>query len=123
MNPDLYGAYRTADGHLGRLVDWYVLQIDAWGLAVVLAVQLAGLIALLCLVGSIGHLVGRMRDRCTARRDRAAAWRQLCTEPPTEQRQPGTDTGLYLDCVAIYDDCEELDRLRDAIDQHRTGEK
>jgi hypothetical protein len=36
-----------------------------------------------------------------------------------EPRQPGTDVGLYLDCVAIYSDCNDLDRLRDAIDQHR----
>lgn len=36
MSPDLYDAYRTAGTHLRAAWDWYVLQIDEWGLPVVL---------------------------------------------------------------------------------------
>ena len=49
--------------------------------------------------------------------DRTAARRAVCGPRP-EPGQPGTDFGLYLDCVAVYGDCDDLDRLR-AIDQHR----
>lgn len=48
---------------------------------------------------------------------RQAAWLTVCEGRP-EPGEPGSNDGLYLDCVAIYDDCHDLDRLR-AIDQHR----
>jgi hypothetical protein len=123
VSPELYDAYRTAGHNLHAAADWYLLQIDEWGWPIVLVWQAGGLIAVWCGIGAALHLSGWLRDRRDERRDRAAAWRMQCTAPHAEQRQPGTDVGLYLDCVAIYSDCDELDRLRDAIDQHRTGEK
>lgn len=62
-------------------------------------------------------------DDYQTRNDQAAAWRQLCGDPPAEQQQPGTDHQLYLDCIAVYGDCDELQRLRDAINETREGEK
>lgn len=53
------------------------------------------------------------------RNDRVAADRISRTQPTPEIQAPGTDTSLYLDCIAIYGDCQDLDRLRNAINQHR----
>jgi len=61
-------------------------------------------------------------DDCRTRNDRRQAWLTVCDGPRPEPPQPGTDISLYLACVATYGDCDELDRLRDAINQHRTGD-
>lgn len=64
----------------------------------------------------------RADDYRTRNDRRQAAWMAVCEGRP-EPAEPGTDIGLYLDCVAIYSDCDDLDRLRDAIDQHRKEER
>jgi len=58
-------------------------------------------------------------DDYRSRNDRKQAARTVARDDRRGLGQPGTDVGLYLDCVAIYGDCDELDRLREAIHQHR----
>lgn len=110
MSPDLYDAYRTAGHNLHGLWDWYLLQIDAYGLPVVLVWQAGGLIAAWCGIGAIGHLVGRLRERRDERRDQAAAWRQLCYDPPAIQTQPGNDIDDLITCQNILDATEQTRR-------------
>lgn len=98
MTPDLYDTWHTAG-------DW-VLTYWPW-LAAAGGV-LAAIVAVACAVS------GDYRSH----NDRRAAWLTVCDAPRPEPGQPGTDVGLYLDCVAIYSDCDELDRLRNAINQH-----
>jgi hypothetical protein len=57
-----------------------------------------------------------------SRGDRRAAWRLLHTDPPAIDTQPGTDTDLYLDAALAYYGPAGLQRLRAAINDHRTGE-
>lgn len=109
MSPALYDAYRTAGHNLHAAADWYLLQIDVYGLPVVLVWQLGALIALWCGIGAIGHLAGRFRDRRTQRRDRTAAWRQLCANPPRRETEPGSHINDLITCMNILD----------ATDQHR----
>lgn len=61
------------------------------------------------------------RDDYRSRNDRVAAQR-AARFGLGEDQEPGTDIGLYLAAVAAYDDCDDLDRLRDAIEQHRKEE-
>ncbi len=68
MSPELYDAYRTAGIHVAGVWDWYLLQIDVYGLPVVLVWQLGGLLAVWCGLGGICHLAGRMREERTVRR-------------------------------------------------------
>ena len=68
MNPDLYDGYRTAAGHAQQLADWWLLQLDTWGLAIFLTVHAAVLLAAWCLIGATCHLVERVRDRRELRR-------------------------------------------------------
>jgi len=96
MNPDLYGAWLTAGNNLQPVGDWLAGNW-IWLTAVVVAAGFAW---------------------WALRRELRAAGEHV-TAILTDQRQPGTDSGLYLDCIAIYGDCDELDRLRDAIEQHR----
>lgn len=58
-------------------------------------------------------------DDYRTRNDRRQAWLTTSGSERPEPAAPGTDSALYLNCIAIYGDCQELDRLRDAIDQHR----
>lgn len=102
MNPDLYGAWLTAGNNLQPVGAWIGGNWAWLGAAVVAA----------------GFAWWALRRELRAAGDQVGAILADQPEPP-EQQQPGTDTGLYLDCVAIYGDCDELDRLRDAIDQHR----
>jgi hypothetical protein len=105
VNPDLYAAFRTA--------------------AVWLAGHWTGLAALGLAVTALTVVAWVLwpRDDYRTRNDqRTAAW-TTASEPRPEPAEPGTDIGLYLDCVAIYADGEELDRLRNAINQHRTEER
>lgn len=81
----------------------------------VLVILIAITLAVWCAAGAI-H-AWRCDDYRT-RNDKAAAQRITRHEPRPEPGQPGRDVGLYLDCVAVYGDCDDLDRLR-AIDQHR----
>jgi len=53
------------------------------------------------------------------RRDRAMAHRYTRFNPTPERQQPGTDPALLLDCIAVYGDCDELNRLRNTLNQHR----
>jgi hypothetical protein len=57
------------------------------------------------------------------RNDAHAAERTLQRTPPGEQQTPGTDHQLLLDCIAVYGDHEGLQRLRNAINNHREGEE
>jgi hypothetical protein len=98
MNPDLYGAWLTAGNNLQPVGAWLGGNW-IWLAAAVVAAGFAWWV---------------LRRELRAAGERVAA---ILADQP--QRQPGTDAGLYLDCVAIYSDCDELDRLRDAIDQHR----
>lgn len=84
------------------------------------------LIVLAALVGATWTARGLWRtlraDDYRSSNDRKqAAWMAVCGPRP-EPAEPGVDVGLYLDCVAIYSDCDDLDRLRDTINQHRKEE-
>lgn len=103
MTADVYGAWHTAGDWI--LTHWPWLGVAGGLLAAIVAVAWA---------------VGR--DDYRSRNDRTQALMRIHLGRP-EPAQPGTDIGLYLDCVAIYSDCEELDRLRTAIDQHRKEER
>lgn len=111
MTPDLYAAWLTAGNNLQPVGEWIG---GSWTGLVALAVAAA---ALWVVWWSI-HDDTRRADR----NDRIAARRAARFEERPEPAEPGSDIGLYLDCIAVFDDCEELDRLRDAIDQHRTGD-
>ena len=103
MSPELRDAYRTAGIHVAGVWDWYLLQIDEWGWPLVLVWQAGGLIALWCGIGAICHLADRLRDRRDERRDRTAAWRQLCTEPPQRETAPGSHINDLITCMNILD--------------------
>lgn len=107
MNPDVYDAYRTAGIHIAGVWDWYLLQIDVYGLPVVLVWQLGGLMAAWCGIGAICRLTDRLRERRTERRDRAAAWRQLCNQPPQRQTEPGSDLDDLITCQNILGATEQ----------------
>jgi len=51
--------------------------------------------------------------------DRIVADAILRTDPPAIDTQPGTDTDLLLDCIAIAGDHTGFQRLRDAIHDTR----
>jgi len=107
VSPELYYAYQTAGHNLGGVWDWYLLQIDEWGLPVVIVWQAGGLLAVWCGIGVICHLAGRLRDRRTQRRDRAAAWRQLCSQPPRRETEPGSHINDLITCQNILDATEQ----------------
>lgn len=110
MSPDLYDAYRTAGAHLHAAWDWYVLQIDEWGLPVVLVWQAGALIAGWCAIGGICQLGDWMRHRRIERRDRTAAWRELCNQPPQRETEPGSDLDDLITCINILDATEQARR-------------
>lgn len=116
MTPEQVDGYRTAGDRLGAVADWYINVIATYGVWTVLAVQVAAVLAVYCVAWV---LIDRGEQRRRTRRDRTRAWRQLCDDPPAEQQQPGSDSGLLLDCIAVFGDCEELDRLRAAINDAR----
>lgn len=70
MNPDLYDAYRTVGDRLHDFADWYLTQIDALGLAVVIPIQLSAVIAVWGTAAAIWRLAARTRKWCTIRRAR-----------------------------------------------------
>jgi hypothetical protein len=109
VTPDLYGAWLTAGSNLQ--------PVGAWigGHWVWLAVAASAVFSAWVWLDAI---LDDHRTRNDHRTLRAAAYDASSPEPP----QPGTDIGLYLACVAAFNDCDELDRLRDAINQHRTGD-
>jgi hypothetical protein len=109
VSPDVYGAWLTAGNNLqpagAWLADWWPFLTGTAVLAV------------------IGWAFLPTRSDYRSRNDISAAARVTGFQERPEPGQPGSNVGLYLDCVAIYSDCEELDRLRDAINQHRKGER
>ena len=105
MSADLYAAWLTAGDNLQSVGAWLAGD-GAW-------VPIFAVAAVI--VWRIWRI--RPRDDYRTRNDRTAA-RRATSGPRPEPGQPGTDVGLYLDCVAVYGDCDDLDRLR-AIDQHR----
>lgn len=109
MTPDLYGAWLAAGDRLQPAGAW----LAGWW----------PLLAAALLLTVIGWALWPARGDYRSRNDQAAAWAAVDVGARPEPGQPGVDAGLYLDCVAIYGDCDDLDRLRDAIEQHRTGEK
>ena len=102
MNADLYDAWRAAGAWLAA--NWTGLL--AYGLAAAVLTVVAW---------ALWPRGGDYRSR----NDQRAARLIAALEPRPEPAEPGVDAGLYLDCVAIYGDCDELDRLREAIHQHR----
>jgi hypothetical protein len=109
VNPDLYGAWLAAGNNLQPIGEW-LLGDGAW--VPVLAVAAV-------IIWRTWR--ARPRDDYRSRNDQVAAER-AARLGLGEDQEPGTDIGLYLDCVAIYDDCDDLDRLREAINQHRKEE-
>jgi len=110
VNPDLYGAYRTADGHLGKAADWYLNLLATYGLIPVLTGGTIAIVAIWCGIGAACHLAGRIRDRRTERRDRTAAWRQLCKEPPQRETEPGSHINDLITCLQILHATENQTR-------------
>ncbi|MEU1273056.1 hypothetical protein [Streptomyces sp. NPDC005799] len=107
---DLYAAWLTAGDRLQAIGAWLAGD-GAWlPLLVVAAVVIAGI---------WWH---RPRDDYRTRNDQASA-AQAARRDLGEVQKPGTNHGLYLDCLAVYGDCEELDRLRNAIRDHQKGEQ
>ena len=96
--PDLYGAWLTAGNNLQGVGAWIVAHW--WLIPVLAAAAFAAWAVTPCL------------------RDASRKVDDILADRP-EPAEPGRDVRLYLDCVAIYDDCDELDRLRDAINQYR----
>lgn len=95
MTPDLYAAWLTAGDRLQPVGAW-LAGGGAW--APILTVAAV--------------LVWRIR-RAARKVDR------ILGEPAKRETKPGRDSDLLLDCIAIYGDSDDLDRLRDAINQHR----
>jgi hypothetical protein len=58
-------------------------------------------------------------DDYRTRNDRVMAERILRTNPPAIDTQPGTDTDLLLDAALAYYGPAGLQRLHNAINQHR----
>jgi hypothetical protein len=83
----------------------------------------AAWLAAVVILAVIGWALWPTRSDYRSRNDQRAAVRVTGLEERPEPAAPGQDVGLYLDCVAIYSDCDELDRLRDLANQNRTGEK
>lgn len=109
MTPDLYAAWLTAGNNLQPAIGW--LAANWINLAIAVSI---GVFAWWSIRRSIR---AARRDS-----DRVAAWLTVCTGDRPEPPEHGRDAGLLLVCIAAYGDCKDLDRLRDAIDQHRTGE-
>jgi len=68
VSPETVDGYRHAAHTLHGAVDWYLLQLDTWGLAVFLTVQASVLLATWCLIGATCHLAGRLRQKARTRR-------------------------------------------------------
>lgn len=103
MNPDLYAAWLNAGNNLQPVGDW-LGRNWIWLAAAVVAAGFAWWALRRELRGASERVADILADQ---------------PQRQPEQQQPGTDTRLYLDCVAVYGDCEDLDRLRDEIEQHR----
>ena len=111
MNPDLYGAWLTAGDRLQPVGAW-LASGGAWlPIFTVAAV----------IIWRIWRV--RPRDDYRSRNDRIAARRITRVEPRPEPGKPGHDDGLLLDAyLARYGDAG-FQKLRDAIEQTRKGEK
>jgi hypothetical protein len=68
VSPETVDGYRHAAHALHGFWDWYLLQLDTWGIAVALTVQASVLLATWCLIGATCHLVGRLREKTQTRR-------------------------------------------------------
>lgn len=107
MSPDLYDAWVTAGLNLQPIGAWVAGNWD-W-----LAITVAAVFAVWAIRRSLPH-----GDDYRSRNDQRGAWRATC-DPRPEPAQPGADDGLLLDCIAVYGDCADLQRLRRAIEQTR----
>lgn len=67
----------------------------------------------------LAALTAWRRDDYRTRNDRIAAWRILRLDPPAVETQPGRDIDALLDALLAYHGPAGLNRLRDAIHQHR----
>ncbi len=103
MNPDLYGAWLTAGNNLQPVGAW-LGRNWIWLTAAVVAA---------------GAAWWALRRELRGAGDQVTAILADQPQRQPEQQQPGTDAGLYLDCVAAYGDCDDLDRLRDLAEQAR----
>lgn len=107
MTHDLYTAWLTAGDRLQPAGDWIATN---WPWLLALSVACFAVWAI---------RRGWLGDDYRTRNDKRQAWLAACEGPRPEPADPGSDTGLYLACIAAYGDCDDLDRLRDAIRQHR----
>lgn len=106
---DAYSGFITAGNTVQPVGDW----LDAhWSWLTIPA-------ALIFAAWAIRRHIRRGLDDYRTINDRVMADRYADERPTPELQQPGTDPALLLDCIAVYGDSHELDRLRDAINQHR----
>lgn len=90
MSPEQIDGYRTAAHTLHGAADWYLLQLDAWGLGVFLAVLITVLITAWCGIGATCHGIGRLRERRALRRT-----------PAAPDNVPPADDDLLITCRRI----------------------
>ncbi|MFF2475132.1 hypothetical protein [Streptomyces sp. NPDC058066] len=68
---------------------------------------------------ALAAIAGGIFFALQVRRAHATVASILRTDPPRIETKPGTDADLLLDAYLIYHGSDALDRLLDAIDQHR----
>lgn len=90
MSPETVDGYRHAAHTLHGAVDWYLLQLDTWGLLIFLTVQFSVLITGWCLIGATCHGIGRLRGR-----------RELRRTPAAPDNLPPVDDELLIACRRI----------------------
>jgi hypothetical protein len=100
MNPDLYGAWLTAGNNLQPVGAWLGRNWIWLGAAVMAA----------------GIAWWALRRELRAAGDQVTA---ILAEPATQNTDWGTDDELLLDAYLTYYGNGGLQKLRDAIDQHR----
>ncbi|WP_405888805.1 hypothetical protein OG762_36555 [Streptomyces sp. NBC_01136] len=79
-------------------------------------------LACLALMTGIAALAYQAITRALRSADQVVADAIRRTDPPAEQQTPGTDNDLLIDAALAYYGPAGLDRLHDAINQHREEE-
>jgi hypothetical protein len=110
VTADVYGAWLAAGDRLQPAAEWIA---DWWPNLAIAALAIA-VIAWAC---------RPPRNDYRNRNDRVQAQHITRAEPRPEPAAPGNDNGLLLDAYLTYHGTAGPARLRDAINQHRTGEK